>query len=388
MKLRQLFRVSIFCPIAALLVVPMALAEDGVSADKILLGQPAPLSGPASALGLGMKLGMQAAFDEFNAAGGANGRKIELVSVDDGYEPEKSVAAVKELIESKKVFALVGPVGTPTTQATQPIATEKNIPFVGAFTGAGFLRDPKLTNVINLRASYGQETETWVKEAVDVLKLEKVAILYQDDGFGRAGLDGVKAAMAKRGKTLVAEGTFQRNTTAVKTALLEIRKAEPQAVFMVGPYAPMAEFIKLSRQIKFEPLFFNISFVGSNALADALGENGKGVVVTQVVPLPTDPATPVVKDYIAALAKTDAASKPGFVSLEGYLVGRLVVDAIKKAGPDLTRTAFLDAIYKTGKFDLGGVALEYGAGDNQGSATVYLTKIGDGGTFSQVNSLQ
>src|ERR1043166_5640874 len=186
-----------------------AAAEDGVSADAITFGQAAVLEGPASALGQGMRTGIQAAFDEVNARGGVAGRKLKLISRDDGYEPDRAIAQTKKLIGEDKVFALIGPVGTPTSAAAQPIATAAHVPFIGPFTGAGFLRNPKLENVINVRASYGAETEAWIKHLTEDLKVRKIAIFYQDDAFGRAGLDGVKAAMGKRGLELAGEATYE-----------------------------------------------------------------------------------------------------------------------------------------------------------------------------------
>jgi ABC-type branched-subunit amino acid transport system substrate-binding protein len=244
-----------------------ALAEQGVTADTITFGQAAVLEGAASALGLGMQAGLNAAFNEINAKGGVHGRKIRLISVNDGYEPDRAIAATKKLIEEDKVFALIGAVGTPTSAAAQPIATAAKVPFMGAFTGAGFLRNPKLENVVNVRASYDAETEAWVKHLTEDLKISKIAIFYQDDAFGRAGLSGFKKAMDKRNMAIAAEATYERNTVAVKTGVLAIRQAAPEAVVIVGAYKPVAEFIKLSRKIGLNPVFVNISFVGANALA-------------------------------------------------------------------------------------------------------------------------
>src|SRR5712691_110867 len=259
--------------LASLLVLSPAGAEDGVTPEAIVFGQAAVLEGPASALGTGMRVGINAAFDEANKNGGVHGRKLKLVSVDDGYEPDKSIAATKKLIEQDKVFALIGAVGTPTAAAAQPIATAAKVPFIGAFTGAMFLRNTKLENVINIRASYDAETESWVKHLTEDLKFKKIAILYQDDAFGRAGLSGFKKAMDKRGLEIAAEGTFERNTVAVKSALLTLKRAES---------------IKLARKIDFNPVFMNISFVGANAFAKELGADGNGVFVSQVVPFPLD----------------------------------------------------------------------------------------------------
>jgi ABC-type branched-subunit amino acid transport system substrate-binding protein len=361
-------------------------AEDGVSKDSILFGQVAALNGPAQALGQGMREGILAAFEEANRAGGINGRKLELKSIDDGYEPEKTIEATNKAINDDKVFALVGAVGTPTSKAGQPIATAAKVPFIGPFTGAEFLRNPFNRYVVNIRASYFQETEAWVEHLTNDLGVTRIAILYQDDAFGLAGLAGVKKAMEKRNLSLVAEGTFKRNTTALKSALLEIMKGQPQAVVTVGPYKPIAAFIKLARQLKVDATFVAISFVGSDSLAQELGSEGAGVVVSQVVPFPGDKSLPVVASYQSALAAVNEKSKPGFVSLEGYLAGRLVVEAIKRIPGEPTREAFLDVIERE-PFDLGGMKLTFSATQNQGSTRVYFTVLQSNGLFQPVAKL-
>jgi branched-chain amino acid transport system substrate-binding protein len=365
-----------------------AHAEPGVFDDRIVFGQSAAFDGPAAALGLGMREGILAAFNEVNAAGGVGGHKLELVSHDDSYEPEKAIANTKRLIEEDEVFALVGEVGTPTSNAAQPITTEKGAPFIGPFTGATFLRNPSLSNVINVRGSYDQETEAWIEHLNNDLGVSRIAILYQDDTFGRAGLSGVMKAMEKRGMKLVAEGTYERNTTAVKMALLDIRKADPQAVVMVGAYKPCAEFIKLAHRLKFNPVFINISFVGANALAKELGEDGKGVVVTQVVPFPGDTNLPLVARYQKALKAGNPDAQTGFVSLEGYMVGRLIVDALEKMKNPITRAELLSTIKEVGKFDLGGITLSYGRDKNQGMDRVFLTVIQADGSLKPIDRME
>ena len=365
-----------------------AFAEDGVSADKIVFGQAAALDGAASALGLGMKMGLEAAFAEINKAGGVKGRKLELKSVDDGYEPTKSIEAVKKLLEEDKVFAIAGAVGTPTAAATQPIATAAGAPFIGAFTGAEFLREPYKPLVLNIRASYFQETEAMVEHLTKDLGASKIAIMYQDDAFGQAGLAGVKKALDKRQMQLAGEGTFERNTVAVKTALLAIKKAEPHAVIMISPYKPAAEFIKLAKQIKLDVTFVNISFVGSDALAKELGPVGAGVVITQVVPFPKDAAIPVVGRYQASLKASAPDAQPGFVSLEGYLVGRAIIAALEKVSGDLTRQALIEAVQKAGTLDLDGFKLVYSPSNNRGSDQVFLTVIQPDGSFKAVDRLE
>ncbi len=363
-----------------------AFAEDGVSDGKIVFGQVAALQGPAQALGQGMRQGILAAFDAANRAGGISGRKLELKSLDDGYEPEKTVEATKRILDEDKVFALVGAVGTPTSKAGQPIATVEKVPFIGPFTGAEFLRNPYNRYVVNIRSSYFQETEAWIDHLVKDLAISRIAILYQDDAFGLAGLEGVQRAMAKRNMSLVAEGAFKRNTTAVKSALLDIMKARPEAVVTVAPYKPVAEFIKLAHQVKLQAVFVAISFVGSDSLAQELGDQGTGVIVTQVVPFPWDTTLPVVKSYQSALTAVDRNTKPGFVSLEGYLAGRLVVEALKRIKGEPTREALLDAI-AAAPFDFGGVTLNYGPMKNQGSDRVFFTILQADGTFRPVTRL-
>ncbi|WP_136442097.1 ABC transporter substrate-binding protein [Pacificoceanicola onchidii] len=360
-------------------------AAQGINSGEVRFAQVAALEGPAAALGQGMRLGLTAAFDEANSAGGVHGRTIVLDSQNDGYEPDMSIAHVKSVIGGDNHIGLIGAVGTPTSAATQPIATEAGLPFIGPFTGAGFLRDEALGNVLNVRATYFAETEAWIEYLVDQQGMKSVAILYQDDGFGRVGLAGVTAALESRGMSLAAEGTYTRNTVAVKKALLEIRKAKPDAVVMVGAYKPVAEFIKLSRKLKFNPTFVNISFVGSKALAAELGEAGEGVIVSQVVPFPWDASIPIVAQYQAALKAVDPSAEPGFVSLEGYLTGRLAIKALESAGQDLTRETFLSAMTDLQMLDFGGVVMEFGPGDNQGMDSVFLTRITADGGFEPVD---
>jgi branched-chain amino acid transport system substrate-binding protein len=355
----------------------VALAEDGVTDKTIVFGQVAALSGPAQDLGQGMRQGILAAFEDANRGGGVLGRTLALKSRDDGYEPEKTVEATKASLDEDKVFALIGAVGTPTSKAGQPIATAAKVPFIGPFTGAEFLRNPYNRYVVNVRSSYFEETEAWIEHLTKDLGISKIAILYQDDAFGLAGLEGVQRAMAKRNMTLAASGSFKRN---------DIMKAEPEAVVTVAPYKPVAEFIKLAHQVQLNAVFVAISFVGSDSLAKELGKDGAGVIVSQVVPSPWDDSLPVVASYQHALTAADATAKPGFVSLEGYVVGRLVVDALKRIKGEPTREALLDAI-GAAPFNMGGVALSYGPAKNQGSDQVFFTILQADGTFKPVTRL-
>jgi branched-chain amino acid transport system substrate-binding protein len=371
----------------AALCVPAA-AEPGVTADTIVFGQVAALEGPAGALGREMRAGIVAAFEEANRSGGVKGRKLVLVSEDDGYDPTRSLEATKTLIAENKIFALIGAVGTPTSAATQPIAAEAGVPFVAPFTGAQFLREPFKPNVVNVRASYFQETEAMIERLTKDRGFSRIAVLFQDDAFGRAGLAGIQKALDKRGLRIAAEGHFERNTVAVKAALLAIEQANPEAIVMIGPYKPCAEFVKLARKLKVNAVFVAISFVGSNALAEALGPDGAGagVVVTQVVPFPKDASLPVVARYHAALKAQDPTAKPGFVTLEGYLSGRLAVAALEKLAGEPQRKDFLKAVLAN-SFDLGGFTLNFGPENNQGSALVFLTILQSDGSFKPATSL-
>ena len=365
-----------------------AAAEVGVSGDMILFGQAAALEGPSSALGQGMRQGILAAFEEINAKGGIFGRRLKLISRDDGYDPDRSASQTSKLIEDDKVFALIGAVGTPTAMATVPIASALKIPFIGPFTGAAFLRTPELTNVVNIRASYSSEAEAWVKHLTEDLHLGRIAIFYQDDSFGRDGLAGVKAALDRRGMELVAEGTFERNTKAVGAALRAIRRADPDAVVMVGTYQPCAAFIKLAHASGLHPTFVNISFVGADALAKQLGTEGAGVIVSQVVPFPWDTSLKLVADYQAAMKALDGNPSPGFVSLEGYLSGRLTAAALQAAGPNPTRETLLHIINDIGRFDIGGDIVTVGMKSRDAPPKVFLTVIQTDGTFKAVDQLK
>lgn len=350
----------------------------GVLVDTILFGQSAALGGPAARLGSEMRRGILAAFEEVNRAGGVNGRRLELRSYDDRYEPEQAVANTLKLINDDHVFALIGAVGTPTAAATEPIALAEGVPLIAPFTGADFLRDPALTNVVNIRASYSEETEEIVERIVGDLGLARVGVLFQDDSYGRSGLAGVKQALERRGLELAGSEAYMRNTTAVKAALLGLKRRDPQAIVIVGAYQPSATFTQWARKLGLSVPIFNVSFVGSAALVQALGPAGEGVYISQVVPFPSGDSIPLLAEYRQALVANDATAPPSFGSLEGYIAGRLTAEVLRKAGENPTRASFLKALVETGTFDIGGFELAFGKGDNSGSDEVFLTVIKDG----------
>ena len=367
--------------LAALLPAAAAAQAPGVTEDRVLFGQSAALSGPAATLGQGMRAGIRAAFSEVNRRGGIHGRQLELISLDDGYEPEAALQNTRRLLREQNVFALIGPVGTPTSRAVGPVATEAGAPYIGPFTGAEFLRDPEQApTAVNVRASYFQETDEMVERLTRDLGLSRIAVLHQDDSYGNAGLAGVARALAARNLQMAGQASYRRNTTAVKVAVLQLRRARPEAVIMIGAYSPVGAFVRWARRIGFTPVMMTISFVGSEALAAELGEAGAGVLITQVVPFPGDSSLGVVARYREALRRHDRSALPSFVSLEGYIAGRLTVEVLERTAPPLTRAGFLETLAAVRNLDLGGFSLDYGPGDTQGSDRVFLTRIeSDGG---------
>jgi ABC-type branched-subunit amino acid transport system substrate-binding protein len=387
--LRSFVRIVLRLALLASGSYPLAAAaeEVGVTADTIVFGQVAALEGPSAALGQGMRQGIQIAFTEINAKGGVNGRKLRLISRNDGYDPDRSVVETVKLIYEDKVFALMGAVGTPTSIATAPIAASNDVPFIGPASGAEFLSASEFQNIVNIRPRYSVEAETWIKHLTEDLHLNRIGIFYQDDSFGRDALAGVKAALDRRGLELAAEGTYERNTRAVGAAFRVIKRAEPEAVILIGTYGPCAEFIKLAHRSGINPIFVAVSFVGANALAKELGREGSGVIVSQIVPFPWDTRMKLVSEYQAAQKAMDSSLTPDFTSLEGYLAGRLVGRALGMAGPDPTRADLLRIINETGQFDIGGHIIAFGEARRAHPPPVSLTVIQADGSFKPVEKL-
>jgi len=361
------------------LAAPWALAENGVAPDKILLGEAAVFSGPAAQLGIQLRNGILSYFDYVNANGGVNGRKIQLVSEDDKYEPASAPAATKKLIEEQKVFALIGYVGTPTGVAHLPVINAAKVPLVGMFTGAEALRVPMSRYVFHVRASYYDETDKIVEQALSIGG-KKIAVFYQDDAYGQAGLKGVDIAMTKRNLKIAALGAFERNTVKVENAVKTISAAQPDAVVMIGAYTACAAFIKQMKKAGSGATFYNVSFVGSQALADALGKDGVGVAISQVVPFPWGLALPVVREYQQLSAKAGHTDY-NFSAMEGFLMAKVMVEGLRRTGKNLTREAFIEAMEKMQDVDLGGFFVSFSPTSHIGSRYVDLTIISHDGKF-------
>ncbi len=375
----------VFTILTGTLPLSATFASDGVTDSSVLLCASNAQNGPAKFLGKEYTKGYMAVFNQVNQNGGIHGRKINLQVLDDGYEPERAIENTQKFID-QGCFLLTGYVGTPTSKAALPVAEKAGLPYFFPFTGAEFLRNPVRPLVFNLRASYFMETEEMVHYMADVLGLKKIAIFYQDDSYGRAGLAGFKKAMTKRGLKIAGEATYPRNTVAVGKAAIVMRRIKPEAIVMVGAYKPCAEFIKKAKKVGLsDTKFINISFVGSKALLKELGPEGEGVLVTQVVPFPWDDSVAGVKEYIKTMKESYSDFEPGFVSLEGYLAAKTLVQVLNNAGKDLTRKSVVTSANSLHNFDLGILEkISFSPSDHQGMEKVYLTRIKNG-KFEQVN---
>ena len=365
--------------VLATLLASLAVHAQGVTDSEITLGQSAPLSGPAEQLGQDMRRGALLYFNRVNARGGINGRRVALKTLDDGYEPPRAAANTRQLIEQDRVFALFGYVGTPTSQASLPLFTAAKVPFVGAFTGAELLRQPLNPYIFNVRASYFDETEAIVQH-LTATSVDRVAVFYQNDAYGQAGLAGVERALAKRNLQIVARGTVERNTVDVKAAVDTLARADAQAVIMVSAYKSCAAFVRGMKKAGASPHFWNVSFVGSRALERELGIEARGIEISQVVPFPWDNTIPIVHEYRKALEEA-AAGEPGFGTLEGYIAAKVTAEGLRRAGKSLTRDGFVRAMESMTDYDVGGFRVTFGPDDHNASSFVDLTLITKDGRF-------
>ncbi len=333
-----------------------------------------------------MRRGIEAYFERINRAGGVNGRRIRLVALDDSYVPDAAEENVRKLIDQEHVLALIGNVGTPTADRTIPVIEEKKVLLFGAFTGAdSLLREtPPSRYVINYRASYALETAVMVDSLLARgIRPHQIAFFTQNDSYGNAGYAGAIKALKAGGYTdadRLPHGRYERNTADIKEGLMKILLAEPKprAVIMVGTYGPCAQFIQAAKKVLPNTLFLNVSFVGSEALARALGDAGEGVIVTQVVPH-FESDLPVVRDYQADMKRYDGERELGFVSLEGYIAAKIFVEGLRRAGPNPTREGLIDALERLRDLEVGlRIPITYSVDDHEGSQTVWPTILHEG----------
>jgi ABC-type branched-subunit amino acid transport system substrate-binding protein len=369
----------------------------GVTDNEIRLGISAPFTGSAKELGNQMKLGIETAFNLMNEAGGMHGRQIKLVAADDGYEPARTAQTMQELYEKQQVFGFIGNVGTPTAQVALPYALERKTLFFGAFTGAGLLRrDPPDRYVFNYRASYAEETAAAVHYLVKLRRLrpEQIAVFAQQDAYGDSGFAGVtKAIRALRGGDAKAmlRLDYKRNTVDVDDAVARLHalKKPIKAVVMVATYRAAAKFIEKTRDLYPAMIYTNVSFVGSTALADELMLLGpryaNGVIVTQVVPAVESYASAVLR-YKAGLAKYFPGVRADYVSLEGYVVANVLLEALRRAGRQLDTEKLVDALESVRDFDMGlGARISFGPTEHQGSHKVWGSQLNENGRYQAID---
>jgi branched-chain amino acid transport system substrate-binding protein len=360
-----------------------AASEVGVTDTTITLGMSSPFSGPNGAYGQDMKNTITAYLEQVNKAGGVNGRKIELVALDDGYETERTVANSKKLLDESKVFALLQYYGSsPTTQAMNDVFGPAKVPLVGTISGAGTLRqtvreNPNNRYMFNVRASYADETEAIVNQLVG-LGLKNIAVFYQNDGFGLSGLEGVKAALKKHNLEPSAVGTVERNSLDVDAAVKSIAKAAPQAVVMVTLYKPTAAFVKAMRKINQNPQFMTLSPVGADLLVKELGNDARGVGISQVMPYPFNDTTPVVREY-QRLMQANKITNYSYYGMEAYVTAKVMIEAIRRSGKELTREKLVQTLESMTTYDVGGFRVSFNGNERTGSRFVDLTVVGSGG---------
>ncbi|HPK31406.1 MAG TPA: ABC transporter substrate-binding protein [Ottowia sp.] len=354
----------------ALVAAPVLRAQD----NRIVLGQSAAFTGPAAALGTEFLVGAKVYFDQLNAKGGVNGRQVAIHNLDDGYEPDRCAANTEKLIK-EDVFSLFGYIGTPTSVVALPMAVQARMPFVAPFTGAMGLREPLKREAFHLRASYDDETALIVNQLFN-LGLTKVAVFYQDDAYGKAGLSGVTKALTAKGAKTVAEATVKRNSVDVAEAVGKLAKSGANAIVQISAYKSCAAFIREARKAGFGGQFFNVSFVGTQALADELGKDGAGVVVSQVMPSPYNASRPITREFTAAAKKVNAHIN--YSSMEGYLAAKMIAEGMRRASGKLTRDGLIAGLESIDE-DFGGYRVSFGPNDHVASNFVELSMLsGDG----------
>ena len=346
-------------------------------ANRIVLGQSAALSGPAAQLGLQMNAGARIYFNALNAQGGVSGNTIELRTADDGYEPDRCKANTEKFIKDD-VFGLFGYVGTPTCLAALPLAIDSKTPFFGPFTGAEALREPFHKTVFHLRASYYDETALIVKQLTS-LGLKKIAVFYQNDAYGKAGLEGVTRALKAQNLAPVALGTVERNTVDVAKAVKDITPSMPEAVVQISAYKSCAAFIRAARKAGYGGTFFNVSFVGTQALADELGKEANGIMVSQVMPFPFSTTTAISREYLDAVRKAGGDARPNYSSMEGYLAAKVFAEGLKRAGRNPTRESLVNGLESMQNVSFGGYTVEFGPKDHVASHFVDLSMLTEDG---------
>ncbi len=358
-------------------------AEAGVTETEILLGQPAGITGPLAELAPDILNATQVLFDSVNEKGGIHGRKIRTLTMDDGYVVANTVKVVNHMIEKEPVFALINMTGTSNVAAVLPLLEKENppLPLIAPFTGAELMRTPAINHVFNVRASYGDETEKTVHHLA-TLGAQRIAVLWSNNGFGKDGLAGVQKALEKRGMKVYADAPIEQSASDTGKAVMALYDKRPEAIIMITAGAPTVSFIKAYNKVRKGMHFYTLSVMGSQATLRALGSDGVGVVVTTVVPFPWDVTHPLAREYRSMMQKA-GYSNLSFLGFEGFINAKVVVEGLRLAGKDLTRTRFVNALASIKRLDLGGFAVGFGKDSRQGSRYVGLAIVSPGEKFTK-----
>ena len=375
--------------------IPVGPAVRGITDREIRFGIAAPFSGSSKELGRQMKLGIDTAFNRVNDAGGIEGRMLKLIAADDGFEPTRTADAMKQLYEKDQVFGMIGNVGTATAAVALPYALDRRMLFFGAFTGANVIRhDPPDRYVFNYRASYAEETDAAVRYFVKMRRIppRQIAVFAQQDAGGDAGFAGVAKSFRSLGASDsgILRLNYQRNTVDVDDAVnqLKAQRVPIKAVVMISAYRPAAKFIEKTRDLFPGMLYSNISFVGSTVLADELMLLGPryaaGAIVTQVVPAVSGYSS-IVLEYKNALAKYFPGEAADYVSLEGYVAANVLIEALKRTGPQLDTEKLIDVLENMRDLDLGlGASLGFGRAEHQASHKIWGTALDETGKYQAI----
>jgi len=374
--------------ISLILAIPGAMAQSpGVSDTEIRIGQSCALTGQAQLLGEGMRDGALAYFRQVNAAGGINGRKIRLITMDDGHAANASIVNTKRLIEDEKVFLLFGYVGAAPTKAALEIAQENKVPFFASMSGAAFLREPLNRYMFNLRASDYGEIEALIQKVVKERGAGKFAAFYEDNAVGRAGLVIIRETLQRYGQELVSTANYAPNTLAVEPAVKELVAVQPDTVLLIGTAAPCAKLIIMMRNWGSDVVFAATSSIGSEALGMQLSNKGLGVAISQVVPFPYDRRVPLAAEYQKLTTEFGEGAETGYMGLEGFLAAKALCVILRSAENPITREGFISAAESLRGVDLGGINITFSPGNHQGVNNVFFTQVVPGGFIKPITNL-
>lgn len=342
--MRKVIGVIIFL---TLCITFYSLSNSQFYGKTIRLGMSGPLSGGLNSVGNQFLMGANLYLKNVNETGGIYGKKVEIIVKDDRYEPKLAVENVNELIHKENVFALFGIIGTSSAEAVFPLVVEHNIPFIGTYSGAEFLRNPPNPLILNARAGDLDEIEQLVHYFADEKKLKRFAMFYQNDSYGRTGLNGLKESLHKRNLSLACEGSYKRNTLSVGNALYEMEQCQPEVIIMMGATNAVAYFIdraRLSKKLS-KNLFFGLSsFVEPKPLIHLLDGDGKNLIFAQVVPSPWTSDVEEVERYRDLMKSFYPREDLSYASLEGYFAARMIVEVLKEIGPTLNRQTFINTL--------------------------------------------